>query len=75
MAVLPTASPYRPETAILELGGDFYDSVEPADFPKAILRFRNDRWAPAVGLAGLSDEEWIRRFARFEPLPAPICSE
>ena len=68
MAVLPTASPYQPETAILELGGDYYDAVEPADFPKAILRFRNDRWARAVGLAGLSDEEWIRRFARFEPL-------
>lgn len=65
----PQAGPCRPETAILELGGDFYDPVEPADFPRTILRFRNDRAAADVGLAALSDEEWIRRFGRFEPLP------
>src|SRR5687767_4265190 len=69
MATLPQPVAYRPETAILELGGDYYDPVEAADFPQAVLRFRNDRWAPAVGLAGLSDEEWIRHFGRFEPLP------
>jgi uncharacterized protein YdiU (UPF0061 family) len=43
--------------------------VAPADFPKAILRFRNDRQAAAVGLDGLSDADWIRHFARFAPLP------
>jgi len=62
-----TAS-YRPERAILELGPDFYDSVAPADFPQTILRFRNDRAAAEVGLDSLSDEEWIRHLARFEPL-------
>ena len=62
-------SAYRPETAILELGADFYDAVRPADFPHAILRFRNQRQAEGVGLGGLSDEEWIRHFARFAPLP------
>ena len=62
-------SAYRPETAITELGADFYDAVRPADFPHAILRFRNQRQAEGVGLGGLNDEEWIRHFARFAPLP------
>lgn len=69
MSTLPQPGPYRPETAILALGDAFYDPVAPADFPQAVLRFRNDRWARAVGLAPLSDEDWIRHFARFEPLP------
>jgi len=60
---------YRPETAILSLGDAFYDPVRPADFPQAILRFRNDRRAEAVGLAGLDDERWLAHFARFVPLP------
>ncbi|HEX9947682.1 MAG TPA: YdiU family protein [Allosphingosinicella sp.] len=65
----PLPPPYRPEPAILELGEAFYDPVQAADFPRTLLRFRNDRWAPAVGLGGLSDDEWIRHFGRFEPLP------
>ncbi|HWH22837.1 MAG TPA: protein adenylyltransferase SelO family protein, partial [Allosphingosinicella sp.] len=77
MAHRPQPSPYRPETAILSLGGDFYDPVAPADFPRTILRFRNDRWAPAVGLEGLSEEEWLRHFGRFQPLrdnlPQPLA--
>jgi uncharacterized protein YdiU (UPF0061 family) len=63
------ASPYRPERAILELGEGFYDPVEAADFPQAILRFRNERWADAVGLGALDEAQWIRHFGRFEPLP------
>jgi uncharacterized protein YdiU (UPF0061 family) len=63
---------YRPEKAILELGSDFYDPVRPADFPQAILRFRNDRQAEGVGLGGLSDDDWIRHFAQFEPLPGNL---
>ena len=69
MAIPPLPSPYRPDPAILALGDEFYDSVRSAAFPQAILRFRNDLWAPAVGLDGLDDEAWIRHFARFEPLP------
>jgi uncharacterized protein YdiU (UPF0061 family) len=69
MARLPQPGPYCPETAILELGGDFYDPVAAADFPQTVLRFRNDRWAAPVGLDGLSDEEWIGHFGRFAPLP------
>src|SRR5436190_4957075 len=64
MAALP-----QPAPAILELGGDFYDPVEPADFPQTILRFRNDRAAATIGLDGLNDAEWIRHFGRFTPLP------
>src|SRR5690606_32421286 len=40
-----------------------------ASFPKHILRFRNQRWAERVGLDGLTDEEWINHFGRFQPLP------
>ena len=53
----------------MALGDAFYDPVEAADFPQAKLRFRNDRWAETVGLAALSDEEWVRHFGRFAPLP------
>jgi uncharacterized protein YdiU (UPF0061 family) len=69
MPTLPQPATYTPETAILSLGEAFYDPVEAADFPKTILRFRNDRWAPAVGLDGLSEEAWLRHFGRFAPLP------
>jgi uncharacterized protein YdiU (UPF0061 family) len=73
----PQASPYRPETAILSLGDGFYDPVDAADFPQTTLRFRNDRWSPAVGLEGLSEEEWLQHFGRFRPLadtlPQPLA--
>ena len=72
MAGEPQPAPYRPETAILALGDAFYDPVAPAAFPQAILRFRNDRWAEAVGLGGLDDEAWIGYFARFAPLPGNL---
>jgi uncharacterized protein YdiU (UPF0061 family) len=71
------ASAYRPECPLLELAGWLADPVVPADFPRTDLRWRNDRWAAAVGLGGLSDEEWVRHFARFEPLsgtlPQPLA--
>ncbi|MCY7338520.1 MAG: YdiU family protein [Sphingomonas bacterium] len=51
---------------ILELGPGFYDAVAPADFPQAIARFVNQRWAERVGLGAI---EWQRHFARFDPLP------
>jgi uncharacterized protein YdiU (UPF0061 family) len=72
MPRLPIASPYTPDPRILELGEAFYDPVEAADFPQTVLRFRNDRWAPSVGLEGLSGDEWLRHFARFEPLPGNL---
>ena len=69
MPLKPQVSPYRPEAAILDLGDAFYDPVEAADFPQTIPRFRNHRWAEAVGLGGLSGEEWLLHFGRFRPLP------
>jgi uncharacterized protein YdiU (UPF0061 family) len=68
---------FSPQARILSLGDGFYDRVAPADFPQAILRFRNDRAAAAIGLADLSDAAWIERFARFRPfersLPEPLA--
>lgn len=59
---------YRPDPAILELGPEFFDAVEPARFPKCIPRFLNRRWAERVGL-DLNDDEWAAHFCRFEPPP------
>jgi uncharacterized protein YdiU (UPF0061 family) len=51
------------------LGSEFFDPVAPAVFPATDLRFRNNRWAARVGLADLSDSEWVGHFGRFAPLP------
>ncbi len=64
-----TPAPYQPDPAMLSLGESYYDPVAPADFPQTILRFRNQRWAAAVGLQSLSEADWLRHFGRFEPLP------
>jgi uncharacterized protein YdiU (UPF0061 family) len=69
MRAEPQAAPYRPDPQILALADWLGDPVAPAEFPKAQLRFRNRRWDRAVGLGALSDDEWVRHFARFEPLP------
>lgn len=45
------------------------DPVAAADFPTVQVRFRNDRAAAGVGLAGLTDDEWAAHFGRFQPLP------
>ena len=64
-----TPSPWRGRTAIEALGPGFYEPVEAAAFPRATLRWRNDRAAGTIGLAALSDAAWVAHFARFEPLP------
>lgn len=56
---------------ILELGDAFYDEVKPAEFPAAIPRFLNRRWADRVGLGNV---DWERHFARFGPLPGNLPS-
>ncbi|HXH00303.1 MAG TPA: YdiU family protein [Sphingomicrobium sp.] len=63
------AQPVPSNPPILDLGDEFYDVVAPADFPAAIPRFVNQRWAERVGLAEVA---WERRFARFEPLPGNL---
>ena len=77
MSRSPQPSAFRPERTILELGEGYFDAVAAADFPQTITRFRNDRWAAAVGLGGMSDAAWIAHFGRFEPLegslPEPLA--
>jgi uncharacterized protein YdiU (UPF0061 family) len=62
---------YRSEPAILGLGPDFYDPVEPASFPKCVPRFVNERWAGRLGLK-LSGDDWAKHFCRFQPLPGNL---
>ena len=69
MNLQPSRSPYRADCQIASLGEKIGDPVHAAAFPRAILRYRNDRWAATVGLEHLSDAEWIAHFAKFEPLP------
>lgn len=68
---------YTPDVKITQLGDAFYDAVAAADFPKTVLRYRNDKAAGSVGLDGLSDEDWIKHFGRFQPLkdnlPEPLA--
>ena len=66
---MPFSSAYRPETLHGRLGSEFFDPVAAASFPKHILRHRNQRCATPLGLGGLTDDEWIAHFGRFEPLP------
>jgi len=73
---MPVSPAYRPEPRFFDLGADYGDPVQAADFPQTILRLRNDRAAAQVGLETLSDAEWIAHFGRFEPLPgqpAPVA--
>jgi serine/tyrosine/threonine adenylyltransferase len=69
MNLQPAPSPYRADPQIASLGEKIGDRVRPANFPKGILRYRNDRWATSIGLDTISDAEWVDHFARFTPLP------
>jgi uncharacterized protein YdiU (UPF0061 family) len=62
------ATTYRPDPKILALGAEFFDPVEPADFPQCVPRFLNVRWAERVGLDDLDAGAWAAHFCRFEPL-------
>ncbi|HEX8470922.1 MAG TPA: YdiU family protein [Brevundimonas sp.] len=66
---MPVTSAYRPEPRFFNLGDEFADAVQAADFPQTRIRYRNDRAAATVGLDDLSDAEWITAFGRFQPLP------
>jgi len=70
---MPLSTHYRAAPWITELGEGFYDEVEPARFPKRVLRFRNDRIAARIGLDALVDDEWEAHFARFVPLAANLA--
>ena len=68
----PQPASYRADTPISGLADWLGDPVAAADFPKTILRFRNDRWASTIGLSDLSDGEWISHFGRFAPLESNL---
>ena len=70
MPVDPQA--YRPAAALTELGPDFWDPVAAANFPETRLRYRNNRAAAEIGLASLTDDEWVRHFGRFAPFPGTL---
>ncbi len=63
---------YQADPAILTLAEWLGDPVAAADFPETHLRWRNDRAAASVGLAGLTDAEWTAHFGRFAPLPGNL---
>ncbi len=62
-------SAYRPDPRFAALGDEVSDVVVPANFPKAELRWWNARWARAVGLGALTDNERQACFHTFDPLP------
>ena len=73
----PSSSPYSPDPQIVKITDWLGDEVAPANFPQTRVRFRNDRWAKAVGLDALDDAAWAKHFGRFEPLesnlPQPLA--
>ena len=68
----PLAAPYRPDPAIGAVSSWLGVPVEAKGFPRSQIRFRNDRWASAVGLANLDDAQWADHFGRFVPLPVNL---
>ena len=66
---MPVSPAYRPDPRFFDLGPEFGDPVQAADFPQTLLRVRNDRAAATVGLETLSDDEWLSHLGRFQPLP------
>jgi uncharacterized protein YdiU (UPF0061 family) len=66
---MPPSPRYRPSRRHADLGDAFSDVVEAAEFPRHILRHRNQAWAARVGLDTLTNVEWIDHFGRFVPLP------
>ncbi len=68
---------FKPEAIHAALGADFYDEVQAARFPTQILRFRNQKWAEKIGLAGLENAAWLEHFAHFKPFdgsfPKPLA--
>jgi uncharacterized protein YdiU (UPF0061 family) len=53
--------------ALESLGDDYYDIVPAAEFPKHVLRFRNDDILPQIGLdpATVSDQDFVAAFGKF----------
>lgn len=73
----PQASPYTPDPQITAIAPWLGDRVEAARFPSHTLRWRDQRHAASIGLAGLDDTAWLDHFGRFHPLdgnlPQPLA--
>ena len=56
------------ESVLESLGDDFYDRVQPATFPKSLLRFGNDDLLPLLGLVPgtVTDQHFIEAFGQFQ---------
>ena len=72
MRAEPQAADYCPDPRILQLAEWLADPVRAADFPKHVMRFRNQRWDKTVGLAELTDSTWTQHFGQFMPLPGNL---
>lgn len=55
------------EPALESLGYDYFDEVAAAEFPRHILRFRNDQLLPILGLnpSQVQDADFIQAFGQF----------
>lgn len=58
------------ESAMQDLGDDYYDEVAAGEFPSHILRFRNDALLPLVGIQPelTLDEHFIEAFGKFQSI-------
>jgi serine/tyrosine/threonine adenylyltransferase len=56
------------ELALESLGYDYFDEVTAAEFPRHILRFRNNQLLPILGLdpEQVTDEDFIQAFGKFQ---------
>ncbi|MBW4657190.1 MAG: YdiU family protein [Drouetiella hepatica Uher 2000/2452] len=63
--------PYEP--AFEQLGEDYADIVAAAEFPQYLLRFRNDKLLPQMGLdpVAVSDEDFLEAFGKFSDRQPP----
>lgn len=58
---------------ILSLTEFLADPVAPAAFPARLVRYWNARWANEVGLGALGEEDRVRHFGSFDPLPGNLA--
>lgn len=68
----PQLDPPESGPPFLRIAQWFGDAVASADFPRHVLRWRNQRWAEAVGLGNLDEAAWLEHFGRFAPLPGNL---
>ena len=60
-------SRFKPSQAIHDLGEEFFDPVQPANFNPVGIRFVNANLAEEIGLK-LSEADTLKHFLRFEPI-------